>query len=265
MCGRGECKPTLLQAAEGGGIPAPPILDHHTPAGGPSVCLLGTRDFDLITISLIVAPKIYFRALRHWQTSDFAINILLHFSVFDTLQSQLLKWSLYLSNQSGWNLEVAVRFPVSQVRSGHLGLWWRFLLLFAPDCCSLIFLLCALDSTAGFLPSVPGRGVLACVWAWIPAHIVILGLRVVKLAETDAAACCFPWLQHSSPDEGWVQAKPAALPCGPDFLFVSLLLSFLCWNSPLPFLHTCLSFLPLQVTPWWSWWRACPMEPWIPF
>lgn len=157
------------------------------------------------------------------------------FSVFDTLQSKLLKCLLYLSNQSGWNLKVALRFPVSQVWSGHLELRWCSLVLFIPHCCSLIFLLCALDSTAGFLPSVPRRGVLACVWAWIPAHIVILGLRVVKLAETDAAACCFPWLQHSSPDEGWVRAKPAVLLCGPDFLFVSLLPSFLCWDTPATF------------------------------
>lgn len=142
---------------------------------------------------------------------------------FFRLQSKLFNCSLYLSNPSGCNFKVAAGFPVSQIWFGHLELWWCSLLPFTPDCCNLIFLLCALDSTAGFPPSVPGHGALGlCASVWIPAHIVILGLRVVKLAETDAAARRFPWLRHSSPDEGWVQAKPAALSCGPDFLSLCL-------------------------------------------
>lgn len=62
-----------------------------------------------------------------------------------------------------------------------------------------------------------------------------LGLRVVKLAEIDEAARHFSWLQHSSPDEGWIPTKPAALRSGPDSLFVPLLPSFVYWGSPSTF------------------------------
>lgn len=148
-------------------------------------------------------------------------------TLFFRLQSKLFKCSLYLSNPSGWNFKVSVGFyrfsdlvrpPRALMMLSPPVHSWLLQPYFPPLCTwqrSWIPAICARARCAG--PVLRACEYLHTLW--------FLGLRVVKLAETDAAARRFPWLQHSSADEGWVQAKPAALSCGPDFL--SLCLSYL--------------------------------------
>lgn len=79
-------------------------------------------------------------------------------------------------------------------------------------------------------------------------------LRVVRLAETAEALVLLENTCHAAE---WTRLT---LFCAPTslFFFHFTLCSTRSYAAP-PFLPA-----SLQVTPWWSWWRACLMEPWIP-
>ena len=119
-----------------------------------------------------------------------------------------------------------------------------------------------------------------CTWqhSWIPAIC----------ARAPCVCLCVSAITCTHCDCGFEGGKREQLAASPDFSTVhrmkdgfrqklprcrahqtsSLCLSyfpFFAGIHSLHFLHTLFPCVSLQGTPWWSWWRACPMEPWTPF
>lgn len=169
--------------------PAPPITDHHTPTGGQSVCSLGIKD--LMTLQLAFSFfKMYFRpppahvCLIEGPSPppNSPCSPRIHFRMPDMSSCFLLVtfpkiWFRGCETTDFDNVPCPCR--IRGIRIQRQLTSDAALPLFTPDCCGLIFLLCAFRGAAAPPPSVPDPVCWPVCWMWagIPAHIVIFGFE----------------------------------------------------------------------------------------